>query len=121
MKGFYCFLVYTFIFVLTFSSVVLAEGTKQLMPDSASNKTCKILIANGNVSGQRDPFALYNGNPDYRLFIHISDSSKEKIYFGLGTSSGPQVNWRIHRPDGTSTLDRYNPYCLQSFGIYQVL
>ena len=71
------------------------------MPDSASNKTCKILIANGNVSGQRDPFALYNGDTNYRLFIHISDFSKEKIYFGLGTSSGSIVNWRIHNPDGT--------------------
>jgi uncharacterized protein (TIGR02145 family) len=101
MKGFNSFLVYTFLLILIFPSIGLSEGTKQLMPDSASNKTCKILIANGNVSGQRDPFALYNGNSDYRLYIHISDSSKEKIYFGLGTSSGSAVTWRIHKPDGT--------------------
>jgi len=101
MKGFRFFFAFAFILTLIFPSMILAEGTKQLMPDSASNKTCKILIANGNVSGQRDPFALYNGDTNYRLFIHISDSSKEKIYFGLGASSGSSVNWRIHNPDGT--------------------
>ena len=93
------------IFILTLigSGYVMAEGTKELMPDSIGNKAAKILIANGNVGGaMRDPFALYNGARVYSLFVHISDSSKEKIYLGLGSSGfGSPVNLRVHRPDGS--------------------
>ena len=83
------------------------EGTKQLMPDSSGSKSCEILIANGNVGGNmRDPFALYNGDTNYRLHIRIKDFTKEKIFFGLGQSNGPYppnspVTWRIHKPNGT--------------------
>jgi uncharacterized protein (TIGR02145 family) len=94
----------TAIFILTLigSGSVMAEGTKELMPDSIGNKSAKILIANGNVGGAtRDPFALYNGARVYALFVHISDSSREKIYLGLGASSGSVVNLRVHKPDGS--------------------
>ena len=97
----------SFIFSLlfTFSTIqVFAEGTKELMPDSASNRRAFVLIANGNVGGNfRDPFAIYNGDTNYRLFIHISNHQTEKIYFGLGVVSGTgsSTNWRIHAPNGT--------------------
>ncbi|MBE0646233.1 MAG: hypothetical protein IH596_00445 [Bacteroidales bacterium] len=90
------------LFLAFFTFQTYGEGTKELMPDSANNKRAYILIANGNVGGNyRDPFALYNGDTNYRLFINISDHVKEKIYFGIGAStSGGAVNLRLHRPDG---------------------
>ena len=70
------------------------------MPNSGVDT--RILIARGNVSGQqRDPFAVYGEDPEYRLYIHISNPLTEKVYFGLGQNSGSAVNWRIHAPDGT--------------------
>ncbi|MFC2102698.1 PKD-like domain-containing protein, partial [Bacteroidota bacterium] len=95
--------IFIFSLFLVFSAYqTYGEGTKELMPDSASNKRAYILIANGNVGGNyRDPFALYNGDTSYRLFINISDHVKEKIYFGIGaTTTGGAVNWRLHRPNG---------------------
>ena len=73
-----------FILFLFFSTYLsFGEGTKELMPQISSDT--RILIARGTVGGQpRDPFAVYNENPEYRLYIHISDPSSEKIYFGLG-------------------------------------
>jgi len=87
-----------------FTIQTIGEGTKELMPDSASNKRAYILVANGNVGGAlRDPFALYNGDTNYRLYIRISDYTKEKIYFGVGTivTGGGAVTYRIHYPDGS--------------------
>ena len=61
--------------------------------------------ANGNPSGGnlRDPFALSNGDTNYRLKIYIKDYTKERIFFGLGAvvTGGGAVSWRIHKPDGT--------------------
>jgi len=93
--------VFTCIFILgIFPLLLLAEGTKEIMPNAG--ETAQLLIANGTVSGQaRDPFAIYNGLADYRLFIHIEDYTTEVIHFGLGQSSGSAVTWRIHQPDGT--------------------
>jgi uncharacterized protein (TIGR02145 family) len=102
MRGSITFNVFLYLFILFISSFNgFGEGTKELMP-SSTNIT-QILIANGIVSAQhRDPFALEGGNQDYRLCIHISDSSTEKIYFGLGlTNGGSPVNWRIYAPDNT--------------------
>ena len=104
MKGFFCFFVYTFILILIYPFSGFAEGTKQLMPDSADSKKAYIMPANGNSGGNlRDPFALYNGDTNYRLKVHIQDFTKERIFFGLGAvvTGGGSVNWRMHKPDGT--------------------
>lgn len=93
------------LFVIT--NLSSGEGTKQLMPDSSGSKSCEILIANGIAGGNmRDPFALFNGDSNYRLHIRINDYTKEKIFFGIGQSNGPYpptgpVTWRIHNPNGT--------------------
>lgn len=105
------FLLFVFIFFL-FPEIIVAEGTKELMPDSASNQRAFILIANGNAGGAlRDPFALYNGDTNYRLYIRISDYTKEKIYFGIGAivTGGGAVTWRIHHPDGTQVWSGTTP------------
>ncbi len=83
------------------------EGTKEIMPDSANAKNCRILITHGVVLGEeRGAFALYLNSADtagkyrYRLYIHISDWTKEKIYFGIGAANPTaSINWRIHKPD----------------------
>jgi uncharacterized protein (TIGR02145 family) len=99
----------TFLLIFFFAGVaglgVFAEGTPQIMPDSA--KPCRILCSK---STSRDPFALYNGNANYRLFVHVHDSANEKIYFGLGAVSGggaPTV--RVHRPDGSVIFSAASP------------
>ena len=70
------------IIVFAFSFINgFAEGTKELMPNASSDT--RVLIARGNVNGQqRDPFAVYNEDPEYRLFIHISDPLSEKYISG---------------------------------------
>ena len=117
-----------FIYFFSFLSLILtaksfAEGTKELMPDSANSQNAFILIANGFVGGnQRDPFALYNGNADYRLFIHISNHVTEKIYFGLGAVSGggsshladPQTGWR-------PSMEWNHPKCSRTARLHPVL
>jgi uncharacterized protein (TIGR02145 family) len=111
MKGIlYPLLLSYFCFLLNLPGTGFAEGTKQLMPDSTL--PARILPAQGNVSGQqRDPFAIYNGTADYRLYIHIKDSTREKIYFGIGAivSGGGAVTWRIHRPDGSVIYSTTTP------------
>ena len=104
MKGFYIFVVSVLLYTLFLPFLGFTEGTKQLMPDSADNKKAYIMPANGNSGGNlRDPFALYNGDTNYRLKIHIKDCTRERIFFGLGSvvTGGGAVNWRIHKPDGT--------------------
>ena len=105
----------SFIFSLLFTVFTVqsvAEGTKELMPDSAQNQRAYILIANGNAGGApRDPFALYNGDTNYRLHIRIADYTKEKIYFGIGAiaGGGGAVTWRIHNPDGSVRMSGTTP------------
>lgn len=61
-----------------------AEGTKQLEPLNApSNSLCQLMIAIDEDS-YRIPFALVDCDEAYRLNIHISDFTNEKIYFGFG-------------------------------------
>ena len=92
--------------ILLFGEAVLAEGTKQLMPTDTSNGWFYI---------RKDwsDFALYNAGENYRLYIHIEDTS-EVIYYGFGiaktksvsiggssiTSSYDDVVYRIKDPDG---------------------
>lgn len=68
----------------SFHAVGLAEGTKQLEPlDAPSNSLCKPMIA-VDPDSYRIPFALVDCDEEYRLNIHISDYTNEKIYFGFG-------------------------------------
>ncbi len=89
-----------------------AEGTKEIMP--FEGEEAQLLIANGTIFGQaRDPFAIYNGPVDYRLYIHIADYTTEVIHFGLGQSSSSAVNCRIHAPDGTPVWSGTTPTASQ--------
>ncbi len=103
--------------LLFFNSVAVAEGTKEFWPDVTQET--RILIAKGNIGGQqRDPFAVYNGAANYRLYIHISDPSVEKIYFGVGVVNGSAIaanGWRIHQPDGTVIYQSSIPTTGQGF------
>nr|MBC8313906.1 hypothetical protein [Bacteroidota bacterium] len=117
IRVFYFFSLLFFFFTVDSYS----EGTKELMPDSAANQRAFILIANGYVGGNtRDPFALYNGDEDYRLFIHIEDHVKEKIFFGLGdATNGGSVIWRIHAPDETVVWSGSTPTSSSSPGFIE--
>jgi uncharacterized protein (TIGR02145 family) len=101
------FLVYV-LSALTLSGI--AEGTKEIMPNQVYN--ARILCS---TEGIRDPFALYNGNADYRLYIHIQDYTQEAIYFGLGqirrsnNQTATPLTYRVHRPDGTIIFEKQTP------------
>ncbi|NQV01874.1 MAG: hypothetical protein HQ542_04465, partial [Bacteroidia bacterium] len=117
----YFSLISSLLFVF-FTIQMYAEGTKELMPDSAANQRAFILVANGVVGGNyRDPFALYNGDTNYRLFIHVADHVNEKIYFGLGevSGTGSSTNWRIHAPDGTIVWSGVTPTNTSAPGFIQ--
>jgi hypothetical protein len=64
-----------FLFLLSYTA--LAEGTKQLAPDSLDRI---YLYTNG---GTYNNFGRYNGEDDQRLYIHISDPEKEQVYLGF--------------------------------------
>lgn len=115
---------YRFIALLIISFLFLpgtgfTEGTKEFWPDPAEET--RILIARGAVgtpAQQRDPFAIYNGAADYRLYIHISNPAGERILFGIGERSGSTVasnGWRIHRPDGSVIYQSSVPTTGQGF------
>lgn len=73
------------VFILNFHGVGFAEGTKQLEPINAPSKSlCRLTIAIDNSGGNRIPFALVDCSEEYRLNIHISNFTNEKIYFGFG-------------------------------------
>ncbi len=94
-----------------------SEGTKEFWPDPSQET--RVLIAKGTNGGQqRDPFALYDGAADYRLYFHIQDPLVEKVYFGIGERNGASVNsngWRIHEPDGTVVYQGSVPAAGQGF------
>ena len=97
------------IFVPGFYLIASAEGTKQLEPKGAPGySNCKITLLE-NIPENRIPFALVDCKPQYRLNIHISDYTTEKIYFGFGnifsyvsdTIKFHDVSYQIKNPSGT--------------------
>ncbi|NQV14333.1 hypothetical protein HQ531_02660, partial [bacterium] len=80
------------------------------MPVEAND--ARILLSTQN---SRDPFALYNGDTNYRLYIHIKDYTREVIYFGLGqirrsnNQTANPLTYRIHKPDGTIIFEKQTP------------
>ena len=78
------FTVIVFILAWQFPGDLLAEGTKQLEPPgSPASQYGKIIMFNGTAQG-RIPFALIGCPVDYRLCIHITDFTTERIYLGFG-------------------------------------
>ena len=73
--------------------LLFSEGTKEIMPIPANPASLCI-------DPTRNPFAIYNGNPDYRLYISVKDFTREEICFGLGAISAGTLTWRIHDPLG---------------------
>ena len=56
---------------------VYSEGTKQLAPSRSDRLYLALCMREyGN-------FGRYNGNSDQRLYIHIENPSKEKVFFGF--------------------------------------
>ncbi|MFC2102720.1 PKD-like domain-containing protein [Bacteroidota bacterium] len=82
------------VFQLIFIQQTSAEGTKELEPDISDY--CKIRL---NEAGQYNSFAMYNCDPDERLYFSI-DSLGEKVHMGFGSIPG-NVNCRIKNSDGT--------------------
>ncbi len=76
--------------------ISLAEGTKQFRP-AETNKGYLC------IDPTRNSFFLNGGDADHRLWIHISDFTRESIYFGFGSlySGSGTSNYYIYRPDGT--------------------
>ncbi len=86
--------------ILTFvNTSVLAEGTKEIMPDSAASG--KLCLYNNGINHHFPPFALYeNTDPNHRLYIHIRDIN-ERVFLGFNIhTEGKTVNFRIKNPDG---------------------
>jgi len=102
-------LIYT---LLGFSLSASAEGSKQLEPKTApANSICKLALSK-STSEYRIPFALINCREDFRLNVHISDWSREKIYLGFGnatdyagTSVFTDVQYQVRNPKGDVVKD----------------
>ena len=97
-----------FLSTLYFISVIIcsAEGTKEIRPDSVN-------YGNLQINDNQRPFALEtNTNPYNRLYIHIKDYTKEKIYLGfkhiqVGSETG---TFRIVNPSGTVVYPTTSPF-----------
>jgi len=88
-------LVALFIVSGLFSSVTLyAEGTKQVRP-SQSNQGALYIGGDAFLP----PFALFNSNPNHRLYINIQNIN-ETILFGFNrlSSIGPPVTFQLYNP-----------------------
>ncbi|MEI6059569.1 MAG: hypothetical protein WCR72_02620, partial [Bacteroidota bacterium] len=94
------------------TTVVFAEGTKQLEPNGASGYLKIIFHQNAWTSnGWRINFALPNCDTSYRLHVHISDFTTEKILFGFNdfaatgipTPQSQNIYYQLRKPDGVLT------------------
>ena len=87
------------VMVLSFNS--FGEGTKQLEP-SSQNPTLQLALFYLNYTaggGWRNPFAVPDCGPDYRLNVHIKNPATEKIYYGF-----KDVNMYYQIRDSTNTV-----------------
>lgn len=72
------------IFLWGINVSAFAEGTRQLEPLGAPDKSfCKLVLMQ-NPAEFRIPFALFHCSAEYRLNIRINDFNTEKIYLGFG-------------------------------------
>lgn len=85
-----------------------AEGTKQLEPNTpnAVNGICELALFKGGMTGNgyRIPFAAIGCDEKYRLNVHISDSSTEKIYFGFKQKGGCGLFYQLRDPNGNIVI-----------------
>lgn len=90
------------IWILGFSSAVLAEGTKEMTPTSSVNNV-ELQINRSSQGGFASTFAGWTATSENdRLFIHINDYTTERIFVGFQKANSSQnVFYRIKRPDGT--------------------
>lgn len=88
--------IYTKLLLVSFyflSFGAFAEGTKDLRP---TNSDFGFL----NPWDWGGEFATYNAPASRRLYVHIADHTKEKIYLGFKAQVNPAY-FRVKRPDGT--------------------
>lgn len=81
------------------NALIMAEGTKELMPTSSN-------YGNLEIYDMKRPFAAYyNTDPHHRLYFHIANTS-ERVYFGFRHIVQSGINnsttkFRIKDPSGT--------------------
>ena len=82
-----------FLICLIPSTKILAEGTKDLRPQSTDFGFLNPWDWGGE-------FATYDSPIDARLNVYVADHTKEKIYIGFKAKTNPAY-FRVKRPDGT--------------------
>ncbi len=94
--------------LVTITTKLMAEGTKQLEPlnPGAANGYCKLALFKGGMTfnGYRIPFAAVGCAPAYRLNIHIADPANEKIYFGFKQRGGCNLFYQLRDPNGNVVI-----------------
>lgn len=92
-----------FLSVSLFSSAVIAEGTKQLRPDSTWMSDLWILDDNLNYTC----FATESCGPDQKLYIHIANPG-EKVFMGFNAKYISSFSFKIKLDGATVFTDTVN-------------
>ncbi len=80
-----------------------AEGTRQLEPYNPTTNPTEVTKLHLTTGVNRVPFAQIGCAAQYRLNIHISDPSSEKIYFGLNDGAA-NLYYRLRSPSGGTPI-----------------